>query len=392
MPPLAGGADLAGWLAARARRFGPLPWSVFMDTALYDDKAGFYTSGGQAGRRGDFVTSPELGPLFAAVLARALDAWWQDLGRPDPFLVVEAGAGTGTLAGDILASGPACGPALRYLLVERSPRLREAQIGRLRLEMPAFVLGPAGPDGTDSDDDAVHTLLGRGPMATSLGELPGAGFTGVVIANELLDNMAFDLLEWRHGEWQEVRIAAAGPEGPGLVETLIRPPPELSARASGLASGCALAEGARLPIQTAATRWLRRALSLIERGRLVLFDYAAPTAVLACSDPASWLRTFRLHQPGGPPLETVGGQDITTVVATDQLAAVRLPSSDRSQADWLAAHGIAELTDAARASWRQRAAIGDLEALKARSRVHEADALTDPDGLGAFRVLEWAVS
>ena len=392
MPPTAGGGDLAERVAARARRFGPLPWSVFMDAALYDDAAGFYLSGGQAGRRGDFVTSPELGPLFAAVVARALDTWWEDLGRPDPFLVVEAGAGSGTLARDVLAAGPVCGPALRYLLVERSPRLREAQIGRLRLELPAFVLGPAAPDGTDADDDAVHTLPGRGPMASSLGELPGAGFTGIIIANELLDNLAFDLLEWRQGEWQEVRVAASGPNGPGLVETLIPSPPELSRRASGLAAGCRLAEGARLPIQTAAARWVRRALSLIEQGRLVLFDYAAPSAVLACSAPASWLKTFRLHQAGGPPLEAVGSQDITSVVATDQLAAVHPPSSDRSQAEWLAANGIAELTAAARAIWRQRAAIGDLEALKARSRVYEANALTDPDGLGAFRVLEWVVS
>jgi len=270
--------------------------------------------------------------------------------------------------------------------------LREAQIGRLQLELPAFVLGPAAPDGTDADDDAVHTLPGRGPMATSLGELPGAGFTGIVIANELLDNLAFDLLEWRGAEWQEVRVAASGPEGPGLVETLIRPPPELSAWAAALVDGCRLGDGARLPVQTAATRWLRQALSLIEHGRLVLFDYAAPSAVLACSDPASWLRTFRLHQPGGSPLDAVGSQDITSVVASDQLAAVRPLSSDRSQADWLEAHGIAELTEVARAVWRERAAIGDLEALKARSRVHEADALTDPDGLGAFRVLEWVVA
>jgi hypothetical protein len=46
---------------------------------------------------------------------------------------------------------------------------------------------------------------------------------------------------------------------------------------------------------------------------------------------------------------------------------------------------------AARATWHERASLGDLDALKARSRVGEADALTDPSGLGAFRVLEWDV-
>ena len=57
---------------------------------------------------------------------------------------------------------------------------------------------------------------------------------------------------------------------------------------------------------------------------------------------------------------------------------------------WLRAHGIDELVEEGRAIWRERAAIGDLEAMRARSRVTEADALLDPAGLGAFRVLEWA--
>ena len=79
-------------------------------------------AGGRAGRRGDFITSAEVGPLFGAVVARALDAWWDELGSPDPFVVVDAGAGVGTLARAVLAAGPACAAALRYVLVERSRR------------------------------------------------------------------------------------------------------------------------------------------------------------------------------------------------------------------------------------------------------------------------------
>ncbi|MDQ3293516.1 MAG: SAM-dependent methyltransferase, partial [Actinomycetota bacterium] len=81
----------------RADREGPLPYSAFVEWALYDDEIGFYGGGsGSAGRReGDFLTSPEVGPLFGAVLARAVDGWWRALGEPDPFVVVEAGAGPG---------------------------------------------------------------------------------------------------------------------------------------------------------------------------------------------------------------------------------------------------------------------------------------------------------
>ena len=84
---------------------------------------------------------------------------------------------------------------------------------------------------------------------------------------------------------------------------------------------------------------------------------------------------------------SLGEQDITCEVAVDQLPP---PAQDRSQADWLRVHGIDELVEEGRAIWRERAAIGDLEAMRARSRVTEADALLDPAGLGAFRVLEWA--
>jgi SAM-dependent MidA family methyltransferase len=361
-----------------------------MEAALYDDDDGFFTSGGEAGRRGDFVTSPEIGPLYAATIAGALDQWWEELGRPDPFLVVEAGAGTGTLAGDILAAGPACATALRYVLVERSARLREIQASRLPLELPAFVLGPTAPADPGEDDD-VRPQPGRGPLLTSLAELPALTFTGVILANELLDNLPFDLLEWRDGSWYEVRVGADSHQDDALVETFVAAPPDTAAVANRLTDGCQLADGARLPLQRRAAAWLQRALSGLEGGRLVVVDYADTSPVLASTPWASWLRTFRQHQPGKALLDNPGSQDITCVVAIDQLATVRPPTTEESQAAWLTEHGIDRLVDAARQTWRERAPLGDLEALRARSRVHEGDALIDPEGLGGFRVLEWVV-
>jgi SAM-dependent MidA family methyltransferase len=131
---------------------------------------------------------------------------------------------------------------------------------------------------------------------------------------------------------------------------------------------------------------------LLQQGRVVVLDYADTSASLARRPWLEWVRTYRAHERGGHPLDAPGSQDITCEVAVDQLGAlVRPPDRDTSQADWLRAHGIDDLVADARATWRERAALGDLEALKARSRVGEADALTDPTGLGAFRVLEWDV-
>lgn len=65
------------------------------------------------------------------------------------------------------------------------------------------------------------------------------------------------------------------------------------------------------------------------------------------------------------------------------------PTSVTTQAAFLAAHGIDELVEEGRRTWEQRAHLGDLEALRGRSRVREAEALSEPGGLGSFVVLEW---
>src|SRR4051794_31043922 len=92
-------------IAARIEREGAIRFDAFVDLALYGD-AGFFTSGSGAGRRADFLTSPEIGPLYGAVFARVIDAEWNRLRRPDPFVVVEGGAGRGALASAVLRAEP----------------------------------------------------------------------------------------------------------------------------------------------------------------------------------------------------------------------------------------------------------------------------------------------
>lgn len=315
------------------------------------------------------------------MLARAVDEWWDELGRPDPYVVTEAGAGAGTLARDILAAGPRCAPALRYVLVERSQALRDRQAAHLPLEPPEVVLGPV-----DADDENGSTAGGRGtgPSITSLADLPAEPVVGAVLANELVDNLPFLLLERRPDGWAEVRVGW-GPGGPE--EVLVPASPDLAAEAEWLAPGAPA--GGRVPLQHQARDWLRRALSVVERGRVVVIDYADSTPSLAGRPWRDWVRTYRGHGRGGHPLESPGSQDVTCEVAVDQLARLRPPSAARPQAAFLAAHGIASLVEAARAGWAAGAARGDLAALRHKSRIGEADALVDPSGFGAFRVLEW---
>ena len=325
-------------LVARIRENGPIRFGEFVEAALYDSTFGFFTRGSGAGRRRDFLTSPEVGPLFGAVLARALDAWWDELGHPAPFTFVDCGAAEGTLARAIVAASPRCLDALHIVLVERSPALR-----------------------------AHHPV---GPRHESRADLPTEPFIGVVFANELLDNLAFDLRQRDGGRWRDVRV---GLDADG----------DLREEPAG--------DRGRAAAHYAALEWLRAALTLVARGRVVVIDYATTSDEMAARDWREWVRTYREHERGGHPLERPGTQDITVEVAIDQLASVREPSQITTQADFLHRHGIDELVAEGRRVWSERAHLGDLAALKGRSRVSERDALCDPDGLGAFRVIEWRI-
>jgi SAM-dependent MidA family methyltransferase len=305
-----------------------------------------------------------------------------ELGRPDPYVVVDAGAGPGTLARSVLAAAPACAPALRYVMVERSAAQRAQHAdGRLPLVPPAEAF--SGGSGTDDDGEGDEPLATRGigPLAVSLADLPAVRFVGVVVANELLDNLPFGLAVWDDG-WHEARVALDA-DG-GFAEVLV---PASAPLPTALPVPAAL--GARAPLQHAAAAWLRTALDLLDRGRVVMIDYTSDTAALATRPWREWLRTYRGHERGEHPLRHPGSQDITCDVALDQLAVVQEPDAVRSQAQFLGLHGLDELVAEGRRVWAERASTADLVAVRARSRVREAEALTDPHGLGRFSVVEW---
>lgn len=374
-------------VADRIRRHGPLRYAEVMDLALYDRDRGFYgAAGGQAGRRGDFLTSPEVGPLFGAVMAQALDGWWDELGRPDPFTVIEAGAGRGMLARTVLLAEPRCAPALTYVLVERSAVLRAEHSSHLPVTDPSL----AFPPGLDDDEDGPidESLVGTGPRVVTLAELPALAVVGVVVANELLDNLSFDLVERDAQGWLEVRLGLTDGELP-VREILVPAGDSEGELADRLAPGAAV--GSRLPLQRSAGAWLADALSRLRHGRVVVIDYTSTSLELAARPWTEWVRTYRAHRLGAPPWKALGTQDVTCEVDETQLEIVRRPDVAEDQAGFLAAHGLSGLVDEGRRIWDEQAHLGGREALRARSRVAEAEALTDPTGLGAFRVLQWIV-
>ncbi len=394
---------IADQLAELIERLGPLSFETFMEAALYDE-GGFFASGRGAGRSGaDFITSVETGTLFGVLVAREIDRWWERLGRPDPFVVLDVGAGRGQLARDVLRAGPACASSLRYVLVERSAALRELHRDHLPWEPPEDVLGP----GTETDEDREEpegletsgggvapgtgrvTAPHRGPLVTSLADLPASPIAGVIVANELLDNLPFVLVERTSTGWSEVRV---GRDRGRFAECVVPAGPPLADLIGRLLPMDAVPVGARLPIPTVAARWMREARRAVGRGGLVVVDYAAEIDALVARGAQGWLRTYVGHQRGTGPLDDPGLQDITcdlptpVVVAAALSAGWVLEGAVGAQADWLVDLGIEELAESARGRWTQRAAIGDLAALRDRSWISEAAALTAQPGLGAHRV------
>jgi SAM-dependent MidA family methyltransferase len=181
-----------------------------------------------------------------------------------------------------------------------------------------------------------------------------------------------------------------GLDGHALVEQLVVASSELAAEADLVISDPP--DGTRAPVPTALVDWLRRCSAVLRSGRLVVVDYTASAAELVERGEAGWLRTYRGHDRGAPPLVDPGQQDITIDVPTEFLvhAAGRVGlrlERDLTQAQWLTELGLDDLVAEARREWDARAHIGDLEAVRHRSRATEGGALVDPTGLGAHHVL-----
>ena len=321
-----------------------ISFEKFMELSLYSQN-GFYNTIGQAGRRGDFITSPEVGPLFGAVIAQAIDARWHELGCPNKFTIVEVGAGPGTLARSVFKAGLKSRHAISYIAVETSLTQRN-----------------------------LHSK-----EVISQDQMPSEPFVGMIIANELLDNLPFRLFVF-DSQWQEAFVVERDGKFLEVLHAVEDAPAWLPQNPP---------LGTRLPVQQQAQKWLASSLDLVEHGSLTIFDYCMTTQIASTKPWRDWLRTYRQHELGGHYLSQPGEQDITSHVMIDQLEVIAKPTSISRQADWLIEHGLNTLVEEGRTYWQAHAAKPDLQAMLMRSRVSESESLCALDGLGNFTVLEW---
>jgi SAM-dependent MidA family methyltransferase len=213
-----------------------------------------------------------------------------------------------------------------------------------------------------------------------MADFPDREINGVVLANELLDNLPFRLFVF-DGTWKEGFVAPG--DGGKFVEVLrnVDVIPEVLPLTAPL--------GSRAPIQTAASRWMLNVSQKLSRGKVLVFDYCSQsTSEIAVTPWREWLRTYKDHERGVHYLLEPGTQDITTQVMIDQLSNAHPDLTVVLQTEWLQKWGIDELVSEGMQYWEVHKSAPDIAAMKMRSRVNEAQALVDPDGLGAFSVLE----
>lgn len=335
-------------LRERIRREGPITFAAFMEAALYD-REGFYAEL-PVGADGDFVTSPHVSPAFGSLLARQLAQCWELLGGPTPFRVVEAGAGDGTLARQVLAeaaTAPPLAEAMTYAAVERSPAARRALV---EVGVPVR------------------------------GSLEEAGSAHVVLANELLDDLPFHRLREREGRTIEVFVDAG--RG-GFVEVEGPATPEALAALHG-----ELGPGEERPVSPAALELVDGLAQVLAPGYAFLFDYG-----FAEEEPPGEVHAYLDHRVSGDVLSEPGGRDITAAVDLGAIGARARSSGLQAwgpvtQRQALLALGIRLWLQGMRRRTEEAETRGDRDEARrlfeARSR---ASILIDEAKLGGLRLL-----
>lgn len=299
---------------------GAIPFDRFMDMALYAPGLGYYVAGSRKfGDQGDFITAPEVSPLFAQCLARQFAPILSSLSGSD---ILEFGAGSGVLAADILTELSSLDqlPA-RYLILEVSPELRGRQQETLKQRIPQ--------------------LLER---VVWLDRMP-ENFCGCVVANELLDAMPVSRFRIYDGAIQECFVVQSGdglkarfqtPTTPGLKDAVSQLQKIHGTFTSGYVSEINLRQAA----------WLKALYRSIDQGVVLLIDYGYSSAEYyhPQRDQGTLMCHYR-HRAHSDPFRWVGIQDITCQVDFSAAARVALESGFRlggytTQAHFLIANGL----------------------------------------------------
>ena len=289
---------LASKIAAEiASQGGWIPFSRYMEMALYEPGMGYYSAGAhKLGAGGDFTTAPELSPLFGAAIVSTLLPVLEGLKAAGlPAQILEFGAGTGRLAESILTRLHALGFSLDcYDIIEISPDLTQRQ------------------------EDRLGSLIEKLDLATKcswLSALP-VNFKGVVLANEVIDAIPCDAIIYRDGFWYWHEVALEGNTfiwkiGPLVDQSLL----------SQTLLTSNFSEGYVTELHTQASAWITHVAKQLNTGIFLTFDYGFPeTEYYHPQRLEGTLMAHHRHHAIQDPFYLPGLCDLTTHVEWEEIA------------------------------------------------------------------------
>jgi len=245
---------LAELLADRMRRFGPITFADYMRECLYHPAHGYYSKA-ESKRFADYYTSVDVHPIFARLLARQFAEMWERLGRPAEFMLVEAGAGAGRCASQVLdfceAKLPTFYDALRYVAVERSAARREQATVRSKR----------------------HAAAGH---LVSSAEVPAHVAAGCFFSNELVDALPVHRVVMDGGAMKEIFVEFRE----GKFADVVAPLSTCAVSEYFAGQGIVLIEGQHAEAGLEACDWISEIGRRLGRGYVLTIDYGHPAADL----------------------------------------------------------------------------------------------------------------
>jgi SAM-dependent MidA family methyltransferase len=279
------------------RERGPIPFSRYMELCLYDHDLGYYSRNAQQfGKAGDFYTSSDVHAVFGRLLARQFDEMWRALGSPRQIELLELGPGRGLFAQDVLDWSEKKFPdffrALRYILVESSPALRERIKETLGRHLDSGKAELGAPD--------------------ALSKAPSHDIPTLVFANEFFDALPLEILgtrgslriDTRDGRFTETWAQPSAEELEFLDRYSVHPEPD-----------------ERIEAPLAAQRFMEQMAANIQHGFLVAIDYGYTREEQLAGRHRGTMKALRAHSISPNPYEAPGEQDITADVNFTALAA-----------------------------------------------------------------------
>ncbi|MEO1146948.1 MAG: class I SAM-dependent methyltransferase [Cyanobacteria bacterium J06638_22] len=385
-----GQRDLCDRIAQRivAAPNGQIPFADFMALALYDPEYGYYaTNRVNIGGAGDFYTAPHLGGDFGELLAEQFAEMWRLLDYPNPFTLVEMGAGQGLLVRDILRylhrHHDACFDAVNYVIVEGSPALRQEQQQRMAKLAQSF--------------GRLHWHTWE--------EIVPDSIVGCFFSNELIDALPVHRVVWKDGSLYELHVmladAAASPDGaqqssaepPMFVEAiapLSTPALQQYFEQSDIDFvGANYPDGYTTEVNLAALEWMETVSQRLQRGYVLTIDYGYPAQRYYLPTRRSGtLQCYFQHRHHDDPFINIGLQDITAHVNFTALerqgeACGLQPLGYTQQGLFLMALGLGDrIAAVSTLTSDESLTINDI--LGRREALHT---LIDPSGMGNFGVL-----